>query len=723
MVHSQLTKNCLKLYICKRCFAHYNNKQKLEEHKPNCYSNSPAKIVLPTEEDKILKFNKIGHTFRVPYAIYADFESILLNIEGWDPNPADSYSNKFQKHEAYSFCYIMVTPEGFEKPVLYRGENAAKIFISRMKEEAEKIAVRYRNIVPMTLLTAAQQESFRTVVDCHICSKPLGNDRARDHCHLMGGGFRVVTHSECNLQYKMPIFLPIFIHNLSGYDSHFMITELGYDNTIRFMASSLASLVGNLPSDKFKCTKKIFGDLSTLIQRKGVYPYDYTDSWEKLNETCLPPKEDFFNRLTDSDISDEDYTHAKTVWNTFQCKTLIDYSDVYLKSDVTLLADVFENFRDVCFNAYKLDPAWYYTAPGLTFDAMLKHAEIELELLTDYDMILMIEKGIRGGISQCCKRYVEAKNKYMKEYDSKSESCFLSYLDANNLYGWALSRPLPYANFRWLSLDEIRDFSVDEIPEYNEKGYILEVDLEYPTSLHDKHSDLPLCPENKAPPGKMHKKLLTTLEDKMKYTIHYVNLKQALSLGLRLKKVHRVIEFSQSPWLKSYIDLNTDRRKVASNDFEKDFYKLMNNAVFGKTMENVRKRINLELVTMGKRLDKLISMSTFLDRTIFNENLVAIHRRKSSIKMDKPIYIGFCVLDLTKGITKTVIHKALHFSDYEKCLLNSSNLYREIYQIRSLKHKIQTVAVNKLSLSSDDDKRYILEDGINTLAWGHNRIS
>ncbi|KAG8236631.1 hypothetical protein J437_LFUL016464 [Ladona fulva] len=316
----------------------------------------------------------------------------------------------------------MVTPEGFEKPVLYIGENAAKIFISRMKEEAGKIA------------------SFRTAIDCHICSKPLGNDRVRDHCHLMGM-FRGAAHSECNLQYKMPNFLPIFIHNLSGYDSHFMITELGYDSkrinlipnseekyitfsklinenfsfrfvdTIRFMASSLASLVGNLPSDKFKCTQKIFGDLSTLIQRKGVYPYDYTDSWEKLNETCLPPKEDFFNRLTDSDISDEDYTHAKTVWEAFECKTLGDYSDIYLKSDVTLLADVFENFRNVCFEAYNLDPAWYYTAPGLTFDAMLKHTGIELELLTDYDMILTVEKGIRRGISQCCKQYAEANNK------------------------------------------------------------------------------------------------------------------------------------------------------------------------------------------------------------------------------------------------------------------------------------------------------------------------
>ena len=161
---------------------------------------------------------------------------------------------------------------------------------------------------------------------------------------------------------------------------------------------------------------------------------------------------------------------------------------------------------------------------------------------------------------------------------------------------------------------------------------------------------MPLCPENKVPPNGKHAKLLTTLEDKTNYIIHYVNLKQALSLGLVLKKVYRVIRFDQSPWLKKYIDLNTERRKLAVNDFEKDFYKLMNNAVFGKTMENVRKRINLELVTSEKRLQKLVNKSEFLDRTIFSESLVAVHLRKAIMKMIKPIYIGFCVLDLSKTL-------------------------------------------------------------------------
>jgi hypothetical protein len=248
---------------------------------------------------------------------------------------------------------------------------------------------------------------------------------------------------------------------------------------------------------------------------------------------------------------------------------------------------------------------------------MLKLTGIELELLTDYDMLLMIEKEIRGGISQCCMRYCEANNKYMEDLDPNFITSYLSYLDANNLYRWAMSRSLPHSNFRWLEPEEIDYLKVENVPYDCEKGCIFEVDLEYPRSLHDTHSDLPLCPENKVPPGGKHKKLLTTLDNKAKYVIHYVDLKQALTLCLLLKKVHRVIEFSQSPWLKSYIDLNADRRKVAQNDFDKDFFKLMNNAVFGKLMENVRKRIIMQLVTSEKRLQKLVNKSEFLDRTIF----------------------------------------------------------------------------------------------------------
>ena len=207
-----------------------------------------------------------------------------------------------------------------------------------------------------------------------------------------------------------------------------------------------------------------------------VYPYDYVDRLDKLAETQLPPKEDFYSRLNKSLISDEDYKHAQKVWSEFDCETMRDYHDLYLKSDVLLLADAFENFRDVCLTNYELDPAWYYTASGLAWDAALKKTKVELELLTDREMLDLFEKGIRGGVSSIMHRHGKANNKYMDEdYNLAEPSKYLQYLDANNLYGWAMSEPLPTKGFKWIAEDELKD--------WKKHSCILEVDLEYPKEL------------------------------------------------------------------------------------------------------------------------------------------------------------------------------------------------------------------------------------------------
>ena len=143
---------------------------------------------------------------------------------------------------------------------------------------------------------------------------------------------------------------------------------------------------------------------------------------EKFSEEKLPPKEEFYSKLNDCGVSDEDYDHAKKVWKEFEVKNMGEYHDLYLKSDVLLLADVFEEFRNVCMENYSLDPAWYYTSPGLSWDALLKHSKIFLELLSDVDMLLMFEKGIRGGISMISNRYGKANNKYMGEKYDPNES-------------------------------------------------------------------------------------------------------------------------------------------------------------------------------------------------------------------------------------------------------------------------------------------------------------
>ncbi|XP_066901595.1 uncharacterized protein [Halyomorpha halys] len=420
------------------------------------------------------------------------------------------------------------------------------------------------------------------------------------------------------------------MHNLSNYDAHFIVKELGnvsgrvevipnseekyisftkhvgkmklrFIDSYRFMPRSLDYLVKSLSMDKFKETRKYYNDEElTLVTRKGVFPYDYIDDVEKLNETELPPIEAFYNKLCNADISVEDYTHAQNIWKHFKCQSLGDYADVYVKTDVLLLCDVFESFRNVMMNTHELDPAHYFTVPGLTFDAILKYTKMNIELLQDYDMILMIEHGIRGGLCQVSHRYVEANNKYMSTLNSNKELSYIIYLDANNLYGQAMSMYLPYGGFEWVNKPEC--INILDLREDDEIGHIFEIDISYPQEVHHIHDNLPFLPETIVPPGVNcnSKKLITHFGKRNRYVLHYKH-------GLKL-------------------------------DFENDFYKLLNNAVFGKTMENIRNRQDIQLVSDSQKLIKLIAKPNFIDRTIYNENLAAVHISKSRVLFNKPIY-------------------------------------------------------------------------------------
>jgi hypothetical protein len=441
----------------------------------------------------------------------------------------------------------------------------------------------------------------------------------------------------------------------------------------------------------------------------------------------------------------------------------------------------------------------------------------------------------------------------MSDYDSKKPTSWLAYLDATNLYGAAMMGYLPKSNFEWLTKEELQNLSIENIPDDSEWGYTLEVDLHYPDYLHEAHSDYPLCPETITPSdemlspyckdlkekfncGQFHEKLIPHLGHRYKYKIYYSTLKLCLQLGMVITKIHRGIKYKQSPWLKSYIVYNTRKRMASTNSFEKDFFKLKNNAVYGKTMENVRKYQEVRIVITENPTKKIINRPAYERHAIFAEDCAAIHVRKRIANLNKPIYVGSVVLDVSKnimydfyynvlkskygdnltmcftdtdsllvriqtediwkdfrslanyldisdyseehilfdcqeknklldykhenkkrpgtfsdemngevltemvglrskmyslqsisgvpkkrakGVPKHIVKNSLSHDSYLECLRVRNRMsYRSNY-IKSKNHQINTIRQKRIGLSPYDDKRYILDDGITTMAYGH----
>ena len=865
-------------HYCIYCLQGFTSHRVLEKHQTYCKDHNAQRVELPKEEDKWLYYKDVRKQLKVPFIIYADFESFQIPISGCENDPASSFTEKSTHHVPSSFAYKVVglNHELSKKPVVYRGPGVAEKFVDCMLQEMEEIEEKFKHVEPM-IMTKEDWRSFHKASRCHICGKDLGADKVRDHDH-MTGRFRGAAHNECNLNYKFTGKIPVVFHNLRGYDSHLIMSAIGKTNkkinciannmekyisfslgcmdfidSFQFMSASLEKLICNLSKegqDKFPHMSTHFdNDYIGLLLRKQVYPYDYFDGPERFSETSLPPKEAFVSSLTGEAISNSDYHHAQQVWESFNIKTLGEYSDLYVLSDTLALADVFENFRNLCLDAYGLDAAHFYTAPGLAWQAALRCTGVQLELLTDIDQHLFIENGLRGGISMISHRHVQANNPYVSGYDPSKDKSYIMYLDANNLYGWAMSQPLPTHEFDWLTEKEIKSIDFTKVKDDADEGYILEVNLEYPEEIHDQHADYPLAPEHiQVTPdmlspyaksiaedlklkGSFTTKLVPNLNDKNRYVVNYRNLKQYLSLGMKLSKIHRVLSFKQSPWLKSYIDFNTDKRKQARNDFEKDFYKLMNNSVFGKTMENLRKRVKIELVNNQKRAMKLSVKPSFQGFRIFNEDLVGVNMKIEKLYLNRPIYVGFSILDMSKtlmydfhynhikkiyglsatllftdtdslayviqtndiyedmmhsldlydtseypnhsqlfslknkkiigkmkdetygnpihafvglkskmyaytfeqngkeiqakrakGVKKSVVQNQIKYEQYLECIEERKVLICNMKQIRSYDHQLYNISINKLGLSPYDDKRYILNDGISTLPYGHWRI-
>ena len=332
----------------------------------------------------------------------------------------------------------------------------------------------------------------------------------------------------------------------------------------------------------------------------------------------------------------------------------------------------------------------FFTLPGLAWSLALKYTGVELELLTSPEEYLMLEGSVRGGISTVSCRKGNANNSQLEDrpLNSSLPNKFLTYIDANNLYGFAMSQSLPVGDFKFLTDGELDDFlqRLNDIADDGEIGYVVECDLHYPHDLHDRHNAYPMAPEHLLITDLMlspyvtksfpdikwapSKKLVPNLYDKTKYVVHYRNLKLYVKHGLVITKIHRVLSFRQKPWLKTWIDYCTLGRRMATSEFQSDNFKLNAKACFGKSLQNVRDYKNIRLIADPKRLKTAVSKYSFKCAEIISPDLTLVQMQKQMVKLNQPIYTGFAILELSKLLMYQFYYEYLMVRyGHEKCLL------------------------------------------------------
>ena len=652
-------------FWCTRCLNGFYSTDTLEKHRVLCVKNELETTLFTLPKNKYLYFKDWSKTVTPAYVLYADFESIL---------PTDVKHHQIHKPIAAG-CLLYNNYTGDKTYTSFIGEDCVLNFLKYIDTIIESTVLPFykdRMVTPMKPLDDSEKLDFTLSDECYLCKRKNKN-LVRDHCHF-SGDYMGAACNKCNLSRKIRKDFSVVFHNLKGYDMHHILkyglghfkswtisclptsTEkfsslfvhtqgirIRFIDSLAFVNDSLKEAVKTLTTTPI--TTEMMGN-NAITCSKGIFPYDFVTSLDVLQNTeSLPPIWD--------GITPEEYAEAQVCWRAAGCQTLLDYMMVYLKLDVLLLADVFQQFRQKSIYNNRLDPVNFFGVPGLSWASALITLKKSIELIQDMSMYEFFEAGIRGGMTFVNKHHVKA-----------SENVQIMYIDINNLYGHALSQYLPRGDFKWVydedELVEILDIlnSDKDISEW-EFGCYVEVDITIPESVHDYLDELPLAPEKMCPPGSKTEKLLLTHHDKKNYAGHWRTIQLYVQLGAKITKIHRAVSFSQAPLFKSYVDFNTIKRSEATNDLDKNFFKLLNNSVYGKTVENLRRRMNLRLCNDKVKMMTYTSKVSFQRTIKIDDDLISVLLNKENICLDRPSYIGQAVLDLSKICMYELKYKVL----------------------------------------------------------------
>lgn len=732
--------------VCERCLRPFNGSngkaaddKLFEAHRLACYSGFQATTVPP--EKSYLRFEKWGNMQRLPYTVYADIECMLVK-------ETDGDKGRMAKHVPIAFGFLLVASPDIKKNPLpsryyqFVGENCMLEGMQKLDQLSREVYQWYKNHKDFPHhLSKIEKAQHAKANQCYMCLTNFDEDvkKVIEHDHITGK-YRGAACQKCNSNAKLrKNLLPVFFHNLKNYDAHHLcIGALGqmkewsysvipltsekylaidtsfpidrlkfttkdgqvvdkevtmhiiFKDSYQFLSASLEKLVSMLEECDF-VHSKLLGYPYSFIKSKGVFPYNYFDSTDKLKLTHLPSQASFYDELRQESLSDEDYDRAQNAWVNLGCQTFEDYMLSYLKMDVYQLADIFEKFRTTCLKQDQIDPVYYPTLPSMSWDLAFKSTRAKVDLLSDMEMYDFFDSGIRGGMTFVNKHYLTVNSPRVPDkYNPQACSEDLLYVDANNLYGNALSMKLPLRDFEWVKETVELERLKTELPVLDlegDTGYVFEVDLEYPQDIHNSTIDFPLAPERMTVIPDMlttfmkqqwtdvckmrrtetksyrgSSKLLLNQYNKLNYIVHGKLLKFYLSMGMKISKIHQAVRFYQSAFFEPYINQNSLLRAASSSDFDKDYFKLKNNALFGKTMENVRRRKNFKLSNSREYSEKLFSRAEFLESYIFSEDLIGILLCKEQIVLNKPIFIGQAVLDLSKLVMYELRYR--HLNNY-----------------------------------------------------------
>jgi hypothetical protein len=741
LVHSSITKHTKKLHFCFNCLAHFHSQQRLYEHKEICEKFPLQTISLPSKPYNFAKFDRFHCLERVGFVLYADFETTQSPY-------LDEYKTLKGENEkimnVISYAYIVQRADGYlYKLQNYAGPDAMQHFLSALEAEEAAMLSYVETYNKDNSLHIDYSPSSQY---CWVCRKPILplDARCLDHSHITHE-VRGYAHARCNTKLKLRKLLVVVFHGGVNFDQHFVVRHLkGYKkklfiipksnqrylslsmnrtrliDSFQFLSASLNDLITNITKNgvsELKVLNKFFSSTQlNLVLSKLPFPYEFMTSLSCLEAKILPEIAYFKDILKGGEISDAEYLRAKKIWEIFDCQTFKDFLLIYNSLDVLQLVEIITKFRNISIAKYELDPMHFLSLPGYAWSSFLRFANVKIELITEIDMFLFFEDSIRGGMVDATIRYVKANNKYLPTFDATKESVFCLYIDYNSLYPSAACECLPIGQFSWLNASEIRDLETNllNISSTASEGYYLEVDLVIPENKHNYFNWYPLAPEKIFHPDEMLspyikrlkkkfdikrgkvKKLVASLEPKIKYKLHYRLLQLYVELGAQITKIHRVLKFRQAPFMKSFILDTINQRQNSANTFEKNFYKLIANSIYGNCARNKRKEHYVRLVTnmdVARRVNKNPLLKSF---NIYEKDLVAAELRKKILHMDRPVQVAASILDLSKMIMFHFYYKILksiypkpnqlkmsyHDTDSQLVIIRTADLYDDL-----LKHK------------------------------------